>query len=330
MLRIIVLFIITIIVSATSVIAQDRVPIRADTVFIDGDTLIILGDSLIITPEAQPVYWERGGNFNLSIQQVSLNNWAAGGQSSLALNTGITLFANFKKDNKIWDTNLTVNYGFNRQTERNFPTRKTNDNFIFITKYGRELSPKLYLSTQVDARTQLLRGHRYFRPAAQEREQRSVISDLLSPAYIQSSSGLNYQKEFKNKDRVSVIVSPFTGRFTVVLNDSLSRAGAFGVIPGERVRPEAGISLASATRLTLMDNITWRADLNLFSNYERLGNMVVNFNSILNMKVNRYITTRIETVLIYDESVFIEMEDGTRSRAIQLQNLVNFGIGIDF
>ncbi|KEO74366.1 DUF3078 domain-containing protein [Anditalea andensis] len=330
MLRIFGLFLLLFLISETTAIAQDLGNIKADTVFIDGDTLIILGDSLLITPEAQPVYWEKGGNFNLSIQQVSLTNWSAGGQSSLALNTGITLFANFNKDNKIWDTKLTVSYGFNRQTERNFPTRKTNDNFIFISKYGRELSPQLYLSTQIDARTQLLKGYRYFRPAAQEREQRTLISDLLSPAYIQSSTGLNYQKEFKNKDMVSVILSPFTGRFTVVLNDSLSRAGAFGVMPGEMVRPEAGISLGSSAKLTLMENISWRADLNLFSNYERLGNMVVNFNSILNMKINRFITTRIETILIYDENVFIEMEDGTKSRAIQLQNLINFGLGIDF
>lgn len=310
--------------------AQTRPSIKADTVFIDGDTLIILGDSLIITPEAKPVYWERGGNFNMSIQQVSLTNWAAGGQSSLALHSGITLFANFNKDNKIWDTKLTMGFGFNRQSDRNYATRKTADNFVFISKYGRELSPQLYLSTQIDLRTQLLTGHQYFRPAAQQREQRNVISDLFSPAYVQSSTGLNYQKEFKNKDRVSLIISPFTGRFTIVLNDSLSRAGAFGVLPGERIRPEIGPSLTSSAKLTLMDNITWRADLNLFSNFESLGNTVVNFNSILNLKVNRFITTRIETILIYDENVYIRMDDGRESRAIQLQNMINFGIGIDF
>jgi len=307
--------------------AQD---IRADTVYIDGDTLVILGDSVIVTPEARPIYWQQGGNFNLSIQQVSLSNWAGGGVSSLALNTGVTLFANYAKDNKIWDTKLTINYGLNRQSERAFATRKTNDNFIFISKYGRELSPKLYLSTQIDARTQLLRGYRYFRPAGAEFDARTFISNFLSPGYIQSSTGLNYQKSFRENDRFSAIISPFTGRFTVVLNDSLSRAGAFGVIPGEKIRPEAGISFSSSTNLTLMDNINWKADLNLFSNYENLGNAVVNFNSILSMRVNRYITTRIETILIYDENVFIEMEDGTTTRAIQLQNLINFGIGIDF
>lgn len=311
--------------------AQDQNKMNmADTVIIGTDTLIMLGDSLIFTPEVKEIYWKSGGNFNLSVQQVSLTNWAAGGASSFALNTGVNLFANYNRDKKIWDTKLTVNFGVNRQAERAFPTRKTNDNFIFTSKYGRELSESLYLSTQIDARTQLLKGYKYFKPSGADKESRNMISNLLSPGYIQSSTGLNYQKEYKKNNKFSTIISPFTGRFTVVLDDSLSRAGAFGVVPGENVRPEAGISLSSSIETNLMKNIRWKADLNLFSNYENLGNMVVNFNSIINMKVNKFITTRIETVLIYDENVYIEMDEGNTSRAIQLQNLINFGIGIDF
>jgi len=315
---------------SSGVLGQTVDGIRADTVIISGDTLIMLGDSLIFTPKAKEIYWQQGGNFNLSVQQVGLSNWSAGGASSFAFNTGLSLFANYKKDEKIWDTKLTVNYGFNRQSGRAYPARKTNDNFIFISKYGRQISESMYLSTQIDARTQLLAGYRYFRPSGAERDSRNRISDLISPGYIQSSTGLNYQKELKNKGKFSSIISPFTGRFTVVLDDSLSMAGAFGVIPGENVRAEAGVSLATSLDIQVMDNIRWKADINLFSNYERFGNMVVNLNSILSMKVNKYITTRVETVLIYDERVFIQQEDGTAARAIQLQNLINFGIGIDF
>jgi hypothetical protein len=199
-----------------------------------------------------------------------------------------------------------------------------------LSKYGRELTEYWFLSTQIDARTQLLAGYRYFKPAGSDRDARTRISDLLAPAYIQSSTGLNYKREFENKDRISIIGSPFTGRFTVVLDDSLSNAGAFGVMPGENIRPEAGVSLTTSSDFQLLENIRWKADLNLFSNYERLGNLVVNFNSIINMKVNKYITTRIETILIYDESVMISQKEGPPKQAIQLQNLINFGIAVDF
>jgi hypothetical protein len=48
------------------------------------------------------------------------------------------------------------------------------------------------------------------------------------------------------------------------------------------------------------------------------------------MKVNKYITTRIETILIYDERVMISQEEGPPKQAVQLQNLINFGIALDF
>ncbi len=310
--------------------AQDR-QITPDTVLINGDTLLMLGDSLLIDEPVKEIFWKTGGNYNLNAQQVTLSNWAAGGASTFALNTGLSLFANYKKDNKVWDSQLNVNLGFNRQSDRDFQTRKTNDNFQFVSNYGRELSEFLYLSTQLDGRTQLLEGFKYSRASGSETEERTKISDLLSPGYLQSSTGLNFRKTYEDESKLSVIISPFTGRFTIVLDDSLSQAGAFGVTPGENVRAEAGMSLAaSISRFQIMENILWKADINLFSNYESFGNMVVNFNSVIQMKVNKYISTRIETVLIYDEEVFIRQDDGTSRQAVQLQNLINFGISLDF
>jgi hypothetical protein len=323
---------IVLVFNASGSLAQDRKFALPDTVLIGGDTLIMLGDSLLIEEPVKEVFWKKGGTYNLNIQQVTLSNWAAGGASSFALNSGMVLFANYKKDKKVWDTQLTINLGFNRQSDRNaYTIRKTNDNFIFVSNYGRELSANYFLSTQLDARTQLLDGFKYSRPPGSDLETRTKISDLLSPGYVQSSTGLNYRHTYPDKSKLSIIASPFTGRFTIVMNDSLSQAGAFGVTRGENVRAEAGISLGTSVNdFRLMENISWKADLNLFSNYESFGNLVVNFNSSIRMKVNKYISTRMETVMIYDEKVLIKQDDGTSKQAIQLQNMVNFGISLDF
>lgn len=313
-------------------LAQDKKLATPDTVVIGGETLLMLGDSLLLDEPVKEVFWKTGGTYNLNIQQVTLSNWAAGGASSFALNSGMVLFANYKKDKKIWDTQLTINLGFNRQNDRNdYAVRKTNDNFIFVSNYGREISPNYFLSTQLDARTQLLDGFKYSRAPGTDLETRTKISGLLSAGYVQSSTGLNYRLTFPDKSKISVILSPFSGRFTIVMNDSLSQAGAFGVIQGENVRAEAGMSLGtSVADFRLMENINWKADLNLFSNYETFGNLVLNFNSSIRMKVNKYISTRMETVMIYDEKVLIKQDDGTRKQAVQIQNMINFGISLDF
>ena len=76
--------------------AQDK-KIIPDTVYIAGDTLLMLGDSIIMKEPKKEKFWKTGGNYNLNIQQVTLSNWSAGGTGSAALNSGIILFANYKR-----------------------------------------------------------------------------------------------------------------------------------------------------------------------------------------------------------------------------------------
>src|ERR1035438_7856694 len=55
--------------------------------------------------------WHRGGFASLTFNQVSLSNWAAGGQSSLSLATVLNLWDNYKKDKISWDNSLNLGYG---------------------------------------------------------------------------------------------------------------------------------------------------------------------------------------------------------------------------
>ena len=48
--------------------------------------------------------WTIGGQNGLQFSQVSLSNWAAGGDNSLAANGFLHLHANYKKKNVIWDS----------------------------------------------------------------------------------------------------------------------------------------------------------------------------------------------------------------------------------
>ncbi|HQB22702.1 MAG TPA: DUF3078 domain-containing protein, partial [Bacteroidales bacterium] len=47
--------------------------------------------------------WKKGGMMSLNASQISFTNWAAGGQNSIAANSFVNLFANFKKNRMTWD-----------------------------------------------------------------------------------------------------------------------------------------------------------------------------------------------------------------------------------
>ncbi|HCE57388.1 MAG TPA: hypothetical protein DER09_06170, partial [Prolixibacteraceae bacterium] len=57
-------------------------------------------------------YWKRNGVFNANFSQVSLTNWAAGGESSMSGVFLINYQANYKKDSLSWDNYLDLGYGF--------------------------------------------------------------------------------------------------------------------------------------------------------------------------------------------------------------------------
>ena len=49
-----------------------------------------------------PKTWKKGGIYGLNVAQGSLNNWAAGGEDfSISVNSLLSLFAFYKKDDQI-------------------------------------------------------------------------------------------------------------------------------------------------------------------------------------------------------------------------------------
>ena len=59
--------------------------------------------------------WKTGGVVTIGGQQVSLTNWAAGGQSSISANGLLSLFATYIKGENTWSSNLDLAYGVVKQ-----------------------------------------------------------------------------------------------------------------------------------------------------------------------------------------------------------------------
>ena len=74
-----------------------------------------------------------------------------------------------------------------------------------------------------------------------------------------------------------------------------------------------------------MDNVKLNTVFNLFSNYEKFPNTVVNMEATINLKVNEFISSNISSQLIYDDDVIITRSDGSQGKDIQLKNVINVG-----
>lgn len=257
--------------------------------------------------------WKKGGLVNINFTQVSLTNWAAGGQNSISLAGFSSLFANYKQGKSSWDNTLVLQFGQVKQGSG--PVIKSDDRIQLTSKYGRKASEHWYFAGLFDFQTQFTVGY------SEPNNSATRISDFMSPAYFLGALGMDY-KPSKN---FTVFIAPITAKYTVVNDDSLAFDGAYGVqgyevddngnvTNFENTRLEVGGYLRLNYKRQIMENITYQTNLGLFSNYaNNPQNIDVNWDNILNMKINKYISASITTSLIYDDDVDIAVlkDDGT-------------------
>ena len=270
--------------------------------------------------------WSKSGVFSLNMAQASFTNWAAGGQNSVALNGLINLAANLKNEKSAWDNALTIGYGKMRQKGNDLGWVKTDDRIDFQSKYGQKASEKWFYSGLMSFRTQMDNGYNY--PDTENK-----ISDLLAPAYLLFSVGMDY----KPNPQFSVFLSPLTSKNTIVMDEELSAIGAFGVEPGKKFRPELGAYANIAYKKDeIVKNVNFLTKLDLFTNYlKNPQNIDISWEALLVMKVNEFISATVNTHLLYDDDILIKIDEGNEGEPImgkraQFKEVIGVGFTYKF
>jgi hypothetical protein len=284
----------------------DTVKQKLDSVQVKITKLEDVQDSIVDADTIR--YWKLGGGFGMNFNQSSFTNWAAGGEDAISTTGLVNLFANYKKGHWTWDNNIDLGYGVMKSGGG--PFRKNEDKIDLTTKVGRyAFKDRWYYSAMLNFKSQFDKGYNF-------PDDTTVISHFLAPAFVIGSLGLDY----KSKDEsLSLFISPLTSKTTIVYNQDLADAGAFGVNPaaydsvasvyvltehGDMVRSEFGGYIKLTFKKEVMKNVTYATKLELFSNYlENPENIDVLWENIITMKVNRLIAASITTNLIYDHDI---------------------------
>jgi hypothetical protein len=253
-----------------------------------------------------------GGFSSLTFNQVSLSNWAAGGEDALSATGILSLFGKYKKDNIAWDNSLDLGYGIMKSGSQKL--RKNEDKIEFNSIFGYKAAKKLYYSVLFNYKTQFTNGYKYPNDSV-------IVSRFNAPGYIALSIGLDY----KPNNFFSVYLSPVGGRLTLVSDQALADSGAYGVDPaqkdinniiikhGKRSRMEIGATLSAKFQKDVFKNVNIMSKLSLFNNYTDKAtanrkNIDVNWEVMINIKAGKYLTTSIMTNLIYDQNTIAKTQ----------------------
>ena len=276
--------------------------------------------------------WRTGGTISVSGQQVSLTNWAAGGQSAISGSGLVSLFANYEKKKLIWSTNLDLAYGVIKQAS-NRKWWKNDDRIQLTSKVEHYAFKNTYYTALVDFKSQFAPGYNYPNDSVQ-------ISNFLAPAYAVVALGLDYRPT----PYLSLFLAPVSARITIVNDDSLAKYGAFGVqkqivdttthmvtTPYRKHREQFGGYFKMMFKKEVMENVTFATTLELFSDYlHNPQNLYVNWTTLTSMKVNKFISATLSSQLIYDDAVMIKDVSGKTGPRLQVKQVLGVGLSYTF
>jgi len=260
--------------------------------------------------------WKTGGLYNFNLSQSSLSNWAAGGDNfNMALTSYFNYFAFYQKPRHNWDNNVDVNLGYMQSTS--LGGRKNDDRVDVLSKYGYKIDStgQLYLSGLFNFRSQLFDGYSFSGTNA------NFTSSFLSPAYVILSAGVDYKPD----NDLSIFFSPLTSRSTLLLNNTLSKQGKYGVDTGKHVYRETGLFVTINYSKTIAPNITYKGRADFFSNYyQKPENVNFYMTNLFMFKIHKNFSATYSLDMMYDDKIRIFGPNKT-SPGLQLKSIIGIG-----
>lgn len=259
--------------------------------------------------------WKKSFKGGLNINQAAFSsNWKGGGINSIGANMLMNFKANYKKSKSSLDNEIDLQYGFVRNDGQGF--RKTFDRLYSDTKYGYKISTAWDVYTSLNFLSQFAPGYVY-----NDDDSRSVISDILAPAFVTSSWGVEYHPV----DYFKVRISPFSPRLTIVKDGArlaplVDPSKPYGVDTTETIRPEwFAFQVTAEFNRDIAKNINLKWRYLLYANYETLQIEKIDHRLDLSLtaRVNKFITTSFGLIVLYD---FDQVDE------VQTSQLLNIGL----
>ena len=251
--------------------------------------------------------WTKRGNVAVLLNQTGFSDWVGGGTNNFS--GTIKFDYEWEYRNKGWDWLSNVESAFGLAKYKNAPfARKIDDRILIQSIVGKEFTRNLSFSAFFNFTSQIGNGYKY-KKDDDNNEIRELTTRIFSPAYFQIGSGFLWKKD----EKLWVNYSPIASRLILVskkFTDGLSENDTyFGVSPNKSSRYELGANLTFHSEGSLLENVNYKQDLKLFSNYlEDASNIDLDYLAQIEINVNPFLSTQLIFQLIYDDNAVSRLQ----------------------
>jgi len=252
-------------------------------------TVTTVKDSL----KAEPAWKGKlAGSANLT--QTSYSNWAKGGENTIAWSIRIDGDATHTGKKWSWHfTNITL---FGQTKQEAEPIRNTLDKVDMDGTVSCKINKYVNPFFSVGILTQLARGYDYKKTPAE------LKSDFWDPAYVTQSIGARIQIKKAVNSQLGMGFKETMTRDLIQYSDDPKTEKT------ERFKFETGITSKTHINAKLSSIFSVRSKLELFSSFEALDIVDMNWDTLLTAKLNKYIIVTLNVLLNYDKDVLNKLQ----------------------
>lgn len=258
--------------------------------------------------------WTYDLSGKLSGSQAAYSNWQEGGINSLAFTSSIDGQAQQRGERWIQTHQMRLGFGILRQDfdqDDEGEIRKADDliRLESTLRYKGAGFFRIFNPTIAgNLRTQFAKGFAFpgqDNPYPDDNPlsgdipdgERRLVAEFFSPAALTESIGLTYEPANWISMRLAA-----ASKQTIVLDEQLRVL--YDVDPNSTSRVEGGAEYALNVNREIVSNVRFKSNLNTFYSFNQTENPPdVLWSNVFIMKVNDYLSTDLEVVLLFDDNV---------------------------
>jgi hypothetical protein len=247
--------------------------------------------------------WIPGGVVGLNVSQVALDNWTAGGESSLAFGLLGNFTLAYQSSDWLFDNKLKLAYGRSKIGSDDF---RNTDNEVFMDNLlSRDIGWAVNPYVSNTFRTVIADGYDY------SGDEPVKISKFFDPGYLNQGIGMTYQGSKFVSARLGLgFKETFTSEFTHYSDDPETEEV-------ETFKFDTGLELVTKAKYAFSETVGIESELFLFSTFEQLDVWDVRWDTTFLAKISNWFNFNINVLLVFDKDQSIKT---------QVKEALQFGI----
>ncbi len=244
--------------------------------------------------EKAPEYgWKNSVVGDLNFTQNAFTDWKQGGENSWSW--AANLNAKFENDREKYNWSNSGRFAFGQSRVGDAGARKAADEIKLETVYTYKLGVLVNPYASATMTTQFARGYSYD-------PEKTAVSDMFDPAYFTESIGAGFKPNDYIKTRLgAAFKQTVANRYTTYTDDPATTEI-------ESFKNEFGAESVTDYNLKLSERIIYEGKLQIFSNFEGIDVVDVDWDNTFSAQVSEIIKVSFNLRLLYDKDIFYKRQ----------------------